>query len=121
MPGSVMSSTSAVEVIIQAVSAPLRVSAPTRPGRVRGAGGGAEAGTAGAETAAAAAGPLAVARERRRAPWLQGRHWPPPPERAAAGAAGAWAMACWQAMATQIDKPHAITLFRCIHARLSCS
>jgi hypothetical protein len=44
MPGSVMSSTSAVEVIIHAVSAALIVSWPTRPGFVSGAGAGAAAG-----------------------------------------------------------------------------
>ncbi len=112
MPGNVISSTRAVDVIIQAVSAPLMVEPSTRPGCVRGAGAGADAAAAGAgaetATAAGAAGAAAGA------------------DASLAGAAGAdaaalatgmgveatlapvWAPACWKTSPIQKHKPIAM-------------
>ena len=86
MPGRVINSTSAVAVIIQAVSAPLRLDCATRAGRVSGAG----AATAGAE--ATGTGACAEAK-------MAGTPWAPTSAAAlaetAAGTAGASGCPGW--------------------------
>ena len=61
MPGSVINNTSAVAVIIQAVSAPLMLDCATRPGRISGATAGTEAVEDGASAGAMTAGSDALA------------------------------------------------------------
>src|SRR5687768_13049581 len=113
MPGSVMSNTSAVEVIIQAVSAPLRVSAPTRPGWVRGAG----AGVAGTGAEAATAGTATATRGAGAGPG--GASGTLAAGTGAAGTAATCPVASGLARLRQKNRTHAQKLFLCIPLRLS--
>ena len=109
MPGRVINSTKAVEVIIQAVSAPLMVPTPTRPGCVSGIGIG-----AGAAAAATTDGAKTGTGQRRHQPLA---HWSQAHSALLEQAsAGAWAWPCWASRPIHIQTHifNAINLLPCI-------